>query len=776
MINKKILYVSKLDIGVDKLALSTIIFVKETNKLIELLDDTNLVPGTTYFDLTTNSLYENNFRLINTNLRGIPVADPSDLKALDASDFEIRLLKADPLVNRDEAIYAFRKGATHGVFEATNRTGWWIEQMSTDIEKAITYDYTYSNTPGSKPVAGYVSANTQDERKSSVLYINTLNKSGQDLAQIFDALNKGRTISVIKDDVTQSVKYIYNVIGKPTLNGDVFSIPVAFNSTNSNPAANLITDGTDILIEIKEIFIEQLRLSPIANQLELEALVPSDFSTVKKLDDDTVWVFKEGNSTPPLGAIIPKTGGGYWFTVDKPRIVNPLYIFNTTVGATTVIGDVVLNDAVVSATTMLYINKLAKNGNDYSKRLATLSLGDTLTLVDDVARSDKYTFNITGLAVLNGDTYEIPVMLDVIKSSPDGTIADQVMIEINLGDIFIPEVALRITPVKSFAKMQEVEAVDYMICKVDGIDQGEFIFYKTTDPVPSGSYVDDAGTGFWTSTEVDHVLRISPVADITELKAVEALNFMITKTLDDNSIWIFHEDTNSNIPANCEADDANTGWWVLSNSAVQLRVIPVADDLELANIDALDFMTTKLLSDGTVWTFNLSATLPIPAGTIADLAATGYWEKIVDATTLRLAPVKDEAELTAINAKHFMITKREDTGFEYIFEQTGASFNSSFSSSFGGSSTSPVGIPDDAATGNWFLYDAHKVYRIPIIPASVSHDVDTLHPEPLNDNSMVWVNEVLQQPLLTYTIAGSVVSFKGQLEDGDVVIVAANPK
>ncbi len=778
MLNKKILYVSKLDTGLDKLSIGAFIYVNETNKLIELLDDNGLNNTKTYFDLTTDPLLQDNYKLINTNLRGSPVIDPTTLQGLDPSDFEMRLVKAEPLVGREETIYAFKLGATQGDFEADNKRGWWIEQASTDIIKAIKYNYKYNDIPGIHPIAGYVSCNTTDERKTNMIYINSDNIDGQDLTSMFTGLDKGKSLTIVKDNIAKNIKYVYNVTGQPTFTLGVFAIPVSFDAVNSSQSADLIVTNADVIIEIGDIYVEQLRLAPIANQLELENLNPSDFMTVKRLDNDTVWTFKETNTLPPSGTIGANNGTGYWFTTDKPRVVNPLYIFNTVVGTTTMIGDVVLDNVLVSATTMLFINKLAKNGNDYSKRLATLSLGDTLTLVDDVARTDKYTFNIIGPTVLNGDSYEIPVNLDVIKSSPDGTITDQVMIEINLGDIFIPEIALRLAPVISFAKMQEIEAFDYMICKVDGVsDQGEFIFHLSSDPVPTGSYPDDAGTGFWTSTEVLPVLRILPVADIIELKAVEALDFMITKTLDDDSTWIFRKDINPNIPINCITDDANTGWWVLSNSAVQLRVIPVKDDLELANIKALDFMTTKLLTDGTVWTFTLSATLPIPGGTIADSAATGYWEKIVEKTTLRVAPVKDEAELTAINAKHFMITKREDNAFEYIFEQTGSSFNSSFSSSFGGASTAPVGIPDDAATGHWFLYDAHKIYRIPISGGLIGqNDIDTMHPEPLNGNSMVWVNEVLQQPVLTYTLNGSIVSFTGTVEEDDVIIVAANPK
>ena len=658
-------------------------------------------------------------------LRGNPVANATELTAIEAKDFELRQVLADPLtVGSEDAEYVFKLGATTGTIADDLGTGFWTEQI---VQKNIRLDpvKNIAELEALEDVADFSITYEADATNLEYRYYTKVDPNGIILIQPLEAI--------------------------PTLDGLGWWMPI-------------------------EVTKPQLRLQPVADQVELELIEPLDFMIVKKIDDDTVWTFRETTAVPPADAIPGLGGTGYWYTIDKARVVDPIYTFNTAVGGTNNQGDVVLDNADASLATTLFINRLAKNGSDYSKKLLALRLGDTMSLVDDLTRVDKYTFNVIGSPVLNGDVYEIPVALDPVKSSPDGTILDLADVEINLGDIFVPEVALRLPPVLSFAEMTAIKAADYMICLVDGLDNGEFIFRQTSDPVPLTAHVDDLGTGYWESTESKPILRHSPIVDATFLPNIRAKDFMIVKLLSDESVWTFKEDTNQNIPTGAVADALNTGYWVLNKTDIPLRLIPVPDEVELANVEAKDFMTTRLLVDGSVWVFKISPTLPIPVGTVADNAATGYWETVIDKTALRVTPVADEAELKAINAVHFMITKREDTGFEYIFEQTGSSFNSSFSSSFGGATTPPVGIPDDAGTGFWFLYDAHKIYRIPIIPATATHDVDTLHPEPLNENTMVWVNEVLQQPLLTYTLSGSVVSFIGKLEDGDVVIVAANPK
>ncbi len=146
-------------------------------------------------------------------------------------------------------------------------------------------------------------------------------------------------------------------------------------------------------------------------------------------------------------------------------------------------------------------------------------------------------------------------------------------------------------------------------------------------------------------------------------------------------------------------------------------------------------------------------------------------------TSLRVTPVQDETELRAIVALDFMITKRYDNGFEYIFRTHASSFGPSFSASFGGDSSSNIGIPDDEGNGHWFIYDTHKIYKFDFtLSTAGSEIVDTRHPEHLRDKTMVWLNEALQQPGLAYKLVDSTVVFNGAVEPGDSVVIAANPK
>ena len=85
------------------------------------------------------------------------------------------------------------------------------------------------------------------------------------------------------------------------------------------------------------------------------------------------------------------------------------YTFKSNITSTPLAGEITLDDADLSKTTKVYINKIDKGGHDMSMFIEDIAKDDYFNIYDSADAGNFVSFDVTGVPVLNGDVYEIPV-------------------------------------------------------------------------------------------------------------------------------------------------------------------------------------------------------------------------------------------------------------------------------------------------------------------------------------------------------------------------------
>jgi len=311
-------------------------------------------------------------------------------------------------------------------------------------------------------------------------------------------------------DLDTGIQYVFDITLTPTTVG----LPAnAFADVNA----------TGMWYEVKS---SGLRGVPVVDVAALQALAPADFemrqilgdASVIPIREDVTYVFKLGATS---GDIADTGTTGFWMEqVPAEKPISFVYIYDDALGATPAVGHVSVDSDDEDAAAFIYLNKENQIGQDLSKYFSLLDVDHSITVMNDVLRNESYKYIITGPAVLTGDVFEVPVTIEAVSSSVNGTIVDTTEVFISIKDEEVVE-SLRVSPVLDKAALLTIEAKDFMITKMVS-ENRDYVFTEdatisATNPVPVNSYADAAGVGYWTAQLVEKEFKFLATGVETQL-------------------------------------------------------------------------------------------------------------------------------------------------------------------------------------------------------------------------------------------------------------------
>ena len=550
-----------------------------------------------------------------SGLRGEPVKSVSELKAILAKDFELRQIKGTNPGDPDKD-YIFKHAAS-GIKDAitdTAKTGQWI--LQTTPEPPVSFVYTYDDMAGTTPADGHIMLNDKDEDKVSFVYVNKKNKSGQDMSKFLSALDTGSSISIL-DDAIRNHNYSYSVTGPATLVGNSFKVPVDYVKSSSN---GTIPDQTDVDVEIAKEVVETLRLNPVANELALKAIDAKDYMIATTLSDDKEFVFKHGVF---IDGIKDDANTGVWREIKvaddlrKSPIANEAELValdpkdftliqtldngkNFVFKRGVTVGGIINTDGTGVWIEVHRANNLRMKPVANELALIDIDSPKDFTITKTSDNGKVFTFNfgvhIDGISdKLGTGVWREVLVADDLRKNP---VANELaMIKIEAKDYMMVQTlddgkefvfkfgvhtdgiedlaktgvwkevedgGLRRSPVANEAEMVKLKAKDFALIQTLD-DEKEFVFKL-------GVHVDGiedlAKTGVWREVQQSDGLRHSPVTDEAAMTALEAKDYMLLQTLDDGKEFVFKLGTHiGGIP-----DDLATGVWIEQNNHVTSEI------------------------------------------------------------------------------------------------------------------------------------------------------------------------------------------------------------
>lgn len=113
----------------------------------------------------------------------------------------------------------------------------WVPKQSTSALGIVAFQYEFKTGGDTTPPVGNVTLNAATQNLATVIYVNKVNGTGEDISLFLDNLQKGSWLNLYeRSDVDNSLSF--DVIGPPTVVGDIYEVPVEFFAEAGNPMSN----------------------------------------------------------------------------------------------------------------------------------------------------------------------------------------------------------------------------------------------------------------------------------------------------------------------------------------------------------------------------------------------------------------------------------------------------------------------------------------------------------------------------------------------------------